>query len=49
MQLKLNRANKRFLALIALLPTTVLVLGWLYMVGMTQLEGTPRTFLQGLQ
>jgi len=33
MKLKLNRSNKRFLVLIALLPTCVLLLGWLYMLG----------------
>ncbi len=49
MQLKLKRSNKRFLALIALLPTAILTLGWLYMMGMTELEGAPRTFLQGVQ
>lgn len=49
MKLKLNRANKRFLALLAILPISVLILGTLYMLGMTHLEGTPRTFLQGVQ
>jgi Trk K+ transport system NAD-binding subunit len=31
------------------MPLAVLVLGLLYMLGMTYLEGHPRTFLQGLQ
>jgi Trk K+ transport system NAD-binding subunit len=31
------------------MPLAVLVLGLLYMLGMTYLEGAPRTFLQGLQ
>jgi voltage-gated potassium channel len=37
------------LALLALLPLSVLLLGTLYMLGMNHLEGSPRTFLQGLQ
>ena len=49
MKFKLNRANKRFLALIGLLPISVLILATLYMLGMTHLEGEPRTFMQGLQ
>jgi hypothetical protein len=47
MKFKLNRANKRFLALVALLPISVLILATLYMLGMTHLEGEPRTFMQG--
>ena len=39
----------RLLALFALLPLSVLVLGGLYMLGMDHLEGHPRTFLQSLQ
>lgn len=37
------------LALLAFLPLAVLTLGTLYMLGMTYLEGQPRTFLEGLQ
>ena len=37
------------LALLVLLPTAVLVLGTLYMLGMDHLEKSPRTFLQSLQ
>ncbi len=46
---KLKRSTRRLLALLALLPATVVLLGTLYMLGMTHLEGTPRSFLQGLQ
>jgi Trk K+ transport system NAD-binding subunit len=46
---KLKRSTKRLLTLLALLPAAVLVLGTLYMLGMEHLEGTPRTFLEGLQ
>ena len=46
---RLKRSTRRLLALLALLPTAVLVLGTLYMLGMEHLEGTPRTFLEGLQ
>jgi Trk K+ transport system NAD-binding subunit len=49
MQLKLKRSTKRLFALLALLPTAVVLLGTAYMLGMAHLEGTPRTFLQGLQ
>jgi Trk K+ transport system NAD-binding subunit len=49
MKLNLTRSNKRFLMLLALLPTAVLILASLYMVGMDRLEGSPRTFLQSLQ
>jgi len=45
----LKRSTKRLLALLALLPTAVLVLGTIYMLGMDYLEGTPRTFLHSLQ
>ena len=46
---KLKRSTRRLLALLALLPSAVLILGTLYMLGMEHLEGTPRTFLQSLQ
>jgi hypothetical protein len=45
----LKRSTRRLLALLAMLPATVVVLGTLYMLGMTHLEGAPRTFMQGLQ
>ncbi len=45
----LKRSTKRLLALLALLPTTVLILGTVYMLGMEHLEGAPRTFLESLQ
>jgi len=47
--IKLNRANRRFLALLAILPISVLILAWIYMTGMERLEGAPRTFLQSIQ
>ena len=46
---RLKRSTRRLLALLALLPLAVLVLGTIYMLGMTHLEGSPRTFLEGLQ
>lgn len=46
---KLKRSTQRLLMLLAVLPATVLLLGALYMLGMTHLEGQPRTLLQGLQ
>ena len=46
---KLKRSTRRLLALLAVLPTTVLILGVLYMLGMEHLEGTPRTFLESIQ
>lgn len=49
MSLQLKRSTKRLLVLLALLPTAVLILGTLYMLGMNHLEGNPRTFLQGIQ
>ena len=49
MRQKTKGATRGLLALLALLPLAVLVLGTLYMLGMTHLEGNPRTFLQGLQ
>ena len=45
----LKRSTKRLLALLAVLPATVLVLGTIYMLGMEHLEGAPRTFLQSVQ
>ncbi len=49
MRQKTKGATHGLLALLALLPMAVLVLGTLYMLGMDHLEGSPRTFLQGLQ
>lgn len=49
MPTQLKRSTKRLLALLALLPTAVCLLGALYMLGMDLLEGTPRTFLQSIQ
>jgi len=49
MQPRLKRSTKRLLALLALLPAAVIVLGTLYMLGMEHLEGTPRTFLRSIQ
>ncbi|MCX7148327.1 MAG: NAD-binding protein [Rhodocyclales bacterium] len=49
MKSKLKRSTKHLLALLVLLPTAVLVLGTIYMFGMTHLEGTSRTFLQSIQ
>ena len=45
----LKRSTKRLLALLALLPLAVLVLGTIYMFAMTYLEDSPRTFLESLQ
>jgi voltage-gated potassium channel len=49
MQYKTWSPDRRLLALLALLPLTVLILGTLYMLGMDHLEGSPRTLLQALQ
>ena len=46
---RLKRSTRRLLALLALLPTAVLLLGTIYMFGMQYLEGSPRTFLESLQ
>ena len=46
---RFKRSTKRLFILLALLPTALVTLGTLYMLGMTHLEGTPRTFMQGLQ
>jgi Trk K+ transport system NAD-binding subunit len=46
---RLKRSTRRLLALLALLPAAVLVLGTAYMLGMEYLEGSPRTFLHSLQ
>ena len=49
MRSSLKRSTRRLLSLLALLPAAVLLMGALYMLGMTHLEGVPRTFLQGVQ
>ena len=49
MKSKLKRSTKHLLALLVLLPTAVLTLGTLYMLGMDHLEGSPRSLLQGVQ
>lgn len=49
MPIRLKRSTKRLLALLALLPLSVLVMGSVYMVLMGALEGAPRTFLESLQ
>ena len=49
MRHKTKGSTHRLLALLTLLPLALLVLGLLYMLGMTYLERSPRTFLQGLQ
>jgi Trk K+ transport system NAD-binding subunit len=46
---RLKRSTRRLLALLALLPATLFLLGAIYMLGMAQLEGTPRTYLESLQ
>lgn len=45
----LKRSTKRLLSLLALMPVMVGVLGAVYMLGMTHLEGVPRTYLQSLE
>jgi Trk K+ transport system NAD-binding subunit len=45
----LKRSTKRLLVLLTLLPSAVLILGTIYMLGMDHLEGAPRTFLQSIQ
>jgi voltage-gated potassium channel len=49
MRPKAKGSARRLLTLLTLMPLAVVVLGLLYMTGMTYLEGQPRTFLQGLQ
>ena len=46
---KLKRSTRRLIALLALLPAAVLLLGTIYMLGMEHLEGSPRTFLESMQ
>ena len=49
MPFQLKRSSKRFLAIVVILPITVVFLAWIYMLGMEHLEGHPRSFLQSLQ
>ncbi len=49
MRLKLRRSTLRLLALLATLPAAVGLLGTLYMLGMTYLEGDPRMLSEGLE
>ncbi len=49
MQVAIPRSNKRLLAILALLPISVLILASIYMFGMEHFEKTPRTFLQSVQ
>jgi Trk K+ transport system NAD-binding subunit len=49
MQVTIRRSNKRLLALLALLPISVLILASIYMFGMDHFENSPRTFLQSVQ
>ena len=46
---RLKRSTRRLIALLALLPAAVLILGLIYMALMNYLEGAPRTFLESLQ
>ncbi len=45
----LKRSTKRLLLLLALLPSAVVLMGSVYMLGMATLEGQPRTLLESLQ
>ena len=45
---KITRSTQRVIALLLLTPTIVLILGFLYMLGMTYLEGQPRTYLRSV-
>jgi Trk K+ transport system NAD-binding subunit len=47
--MKLQRSTKRLLWFVAALPATMLVMATLYKLGMTYLEGSPRTLLESLQ
>jgi len=46
---RMQRSTRRLLALLALLPAAVLVLGSLYMLGSIYLEGNPRGFWASLE
>lgn len=45
----LQRSTCRLIAMLALLSVAVLVLGVLYMLGMTYLEGNPREFWSSVE
>jgi voltage-gated potassium channel len=49
MKTPLNRSTRRLLMLLGFLPSAVMVMGYFYMLDMTHLEGTPRTYLESLQ
>ena len=49
MRFKIKPATRRLLMLLTILPSAVITLGTLYMLGMTYLEGEPRTLLEGVQ
>jgi Trk K+ transport system NAD-binding subunit len=49
MAMKLQRSTQRLLLFVAALPATLLVMAFIYMTGMENLEGSPRTFLESLQ
>lgn len=49
MALAMKRSTRRLLMLLGFLPSAVLVMGFFYMLGMTHLEGVPRTYLESLQ
>jgi Trk K+ transport system NAD-binding subunit len=46
---RLRRSTRRLLLLLASLPAAVAVLGLVYMLGMTYLEGSPRSFLASVE
>lgn len=45
---RLRRSTRRLLALLASLPAAVILLGFLYMLGMTYLERSPRSYLASI-
>jgi Trk K+ transport system NAD-binding subunit len=47
--LQLRRSTRRLLALLASLPAAVVLIGGLYMLGMTYLEESPRSFLTSIE
>lgn len=49
MRLKLDRPSQRLLAFLATLPAAMVLIGLLYMLGMSYLEHSPRSFWQSLE
>ncbi|WP_295441597.1 NAD-binding protein [uncultured Thiodictyon sp.] len=49
MRLRLKRSTRRLLALLAVLPAAMVLLGMIYELGMNVLEGSPRDFWEGLE